>query len=60
MNFTDKYTTTAKINAEEDNIYIKDKIEKTKTILPVETFAIGELIEQLINKIEHTRCSLIR
>jgi hypothetical protein len=33
--------------------------EKDKTVLPLETFVIGEVIQDLINKIEHTRASLM-
>lgn len=60
MTFTEKYTTTDKIVAEEADKDITDKIEKTKTVLPLETFALGEVIQDLINKIEHTRCSLMK
>ena len=40
MNFKDKYTNTA---------------EKDKTPLSNDAYAIGEMIEKLINKIEHAR-----
>lgn len=51
MEFKDKYTTTATADP------IKDK---DKVVLSSDAFAIGEIIEQLINKIEHTRSSLMR
>lgn len=60
MPFLDKYTTNEKIIAD---TLLKEE-EKTgedkKTILSTDAFALREVIADLINKIEHTRLSLIR
>lgn len=61
MSITSKYTTVEKIDAENKAILKDDKIiptEINKTILSNDAFAITEMIEALINKIEHARVSL--
>lgn len=45
--FKDKYTTT-------------DNAEKDKIALTTDTYALGEMIQLLIDKIEHARVSLIK
>ena len=59
MVFSDKYTTSEKIAAEQADPEIKDKIEKDKTVLSNDAYAIGDIIQNLINKIEHTRSTLL-
>ena len=51
MRFTDKYMIEAEKSFPEN---------KDKKIIGDDAFAIGEVIEQLINKIEHVRSSLMR
>ena len=53
MNFIDNYT-TAELKAKEP------EKEKEKTILSNDAFAIGEIIDALIKKIEHARTSLMK
>ena len=53
MNFIDNYT-TAELKAKEP------EKEKDKTEVSNDAFAIGEIIDILIKKIEHARVSLIR
>jgi hypothetical protein len=48
MEFKDKYTTD-----------MNDK-DKTKKIITADTFALGDVIQDLINKIEHARSSLMK
>ena len=51
MTFKEEYTNTTK----------KDKMEnKKKKVISDDAFAIGDMIERLINKIEHSRLSLIK
>ena len=50
MRFEDKYINSSEKDAEK----IKDK-----KIITNDTFALGEVIQSLIDKIEHTRMSLI-
>lgn len=50
MRFEEKYVDSSEKDAEK----IKDK-----KIITDDTFAIGEVIQNLIDKIEHTRVSLI-
>jgi hypothetical protein len=57
--FKNRYTTNEKIDKEAKDETIKDKKEAAKTILSNDAYAISELVERLINKIEHTRCSLM-
>jgi len=61
MGFTDKYTTSEKITAE-TNVIILDKdlipVEKDKVVVSNDAFALGDVIQELINKIEHARVSL--
>ena len=67
MKFTDKYT-TADLIAKEAEAMLLDKelipVEKDKIVLPTETYVIGEVIDEviqsLINKIEHARTSLMK
>jgi len=59
MTFTNKYTTADMIKADELKPEKEQTKEKDKTVLPLETFVIGEVIQDLINKIEHTRASLM-
>jgi len=54
MEFKEAYTTIEKIAADKDNI------ENKKTTLSNDAFAIGEIIQSLISKIEHTRLSLLK
>ena len=54
MKFSEQYTTSEKITAD------KEGIEEKKTILTNDAFAIGDIIQALINKIEHARLSLIK
>jgi len=59
MNFKEVYTRTA------GEIFISyDKngkeIETPKILLSVDAYAIGEMISELINKIEHARTSFIK
>lgn len=44
--FTDKYTTNELIAAD----YSESKIEKEKTVLSNDAYAIGQLLECLINR----------
>ena len=53
ITFADVYTTSEKISAD------KAGIEGKKTILSNDAFAIAELIEKLMQKIEHTRRDLL-
>jgi len=52
MGFKDNYTTKDKFDTDQ----IK---EKDKVIVSVDTFAMGDVIDELIRKLEHTRLSLI-
>ena len=52
MDFNSKYTTEDKI--------LLDKEEEKKVTLSNDAFAIGEMIESLLNKIEQTRRSLMK
>lgn len=54
MNFNETYTTETKITAD-----TKGK-EAKKTKLSEDAFAIGNLLEQVFNKLEHLRISIIR
>ena len=59
MKHNDKYTTTEKKT--EDNKKPEDKrTETNKILLSNDAFAISEMIESLIDKIEHARRSMIR
>ena len=58
-NFTGRYTTDEKIDKEAKDPKIKDKVEAKKTILSNDAYALGEVLESLLNKIEHVRCSLM-
>ena len=60
MNFREEYTTNEKIAIEEKDEKIKEKIEKGKTVLSNDAYALGSMVEKLLNKIEHTRLSLIK
>lgn len=60
MEFKEKYTTQAKIDKipkEEKELLEK---ENKKQPLSNDAYAIGEMIENLINKIEHARVSSLR
>lgn len=75
MDFANTYTTTEKIekivvpipsvDAKPEEletiaeIQILKDLEVLKSILSNDSFAIGSMISQLINKIEHARVSLI-
>jgi len=50
MNFTDKYISQTEM---------AEKPDLKKIVITDDAFAIGELLQELINKIEHTRLSLI-
>jgi hypothetical protein len=50
MSFAEKYTSISEKDLSES---------KNKKIISDDAFAIGEMMEALINKIEHTRISLI-
>ena len=51
MTFKEEYTNTTE----------KGKMEnKKKKVISDDAFAIGDMIERLINKIEHSRLSLIK
>jgi len=52
------YTTAEKIEALIDDSE-SQKIEEAKTIISNDAFAITDLLNKLINKIEHARISLI-
>jgi len=57
----DKYTTQAILDAIKLDATIDEKEkakEEVKTILPTETYALCDMINSLINKIEHARTSL--
>ena len=55
----DKYTTSAKIAAiDAKDVELKAQ-EEAKTIISNDAFAVADLIDKLISKIEHTRLSLI-
>ena len=58
MEFKEKYTTSEKIQKETDKD-LKEK-EQKKTQVTNDAFAIGEMIENLISKIEHARISFLR
>ena len=60
MNFREEYTTNEKIAIEEKDEKIKEKIEKGKTVLSNDAYALGSMVEKLLNKIEHARVSLIK
>ena len=47
--FSEKYTTSDKIQKEKDDDTILVKVENKKTILTNDAMAIGELLELLIN-----------
>ena len=49
----DKYTTAKLVTAD------KEGIEVSKTVISDDAFAIVDLIDKLINKIEQTRSSLM-
>ena len=51
MVFKDNYTTAEKITADKDEIEIK------KTTLSNDAFAVGDMLQQLFNKLEHLRTS---
>lgn len=44
---------------EHDNLQVLYDTEQDKTILSTDAYAIADLIETLVNKIEHARLSLI-
>ena len=46
--FKDKYTTNEKINIEEKDEKVKEKVEKSKTILSNDAYAMGEVFEKSI------------
>ena len=50
MNFDEKYCSDSE-KAKEEN--------KDKKVISDDAFAVGDIIQNLINKIEHTRVSLI-
>jgi hypothetical protein len=54
MGLSDKYTTAAKIAAN------KNGIEEKKELLSSDAYAIGEMIDVLISKIEHVRLNLTK
>ena len=60
MNFKEEYTTNEKITIEEKDEKIKEKIEKGKTVLSNDAYAIGDIFTKLLDKIEQTRCSLLK
>jgi len=57
--FNEKYTTEEK-KTEDEKKPEKDQTEKNKTILSEDAFALGNVLQELVNKIEHTRVSLIK
>jgi hypothetical protein len=52
MKIDDKYTTNEKIKKEPEK-------EKGKTVVTNDAYLLGEAIDNLINKIEHARRSLM-
>jgi len=54
MEFKLAYTTAEKVSADKEGIEIK------KTILSNDAFALGELMELILNKLEHLRLSSIK
>ena len=51
MEFTDKYI------SEKENT---EKPDVKKVLISNDAFALGDIIQQLINKIEHARISMIK
>ena len=62
MNFQDKYTTLSKIievNLDKDATAGAKAAEDKKIVISEEAFLQAELTQNLINKIEHARVSLM-
>jgi hypothetical protein len=57
--FKSDYTTEKKISEKEKGSQ-EEAMEKKKTILNNEAYAIGEAVSTLIDKIEHIRMELIK
>jgi hypothetical protein len=56
MNFNEKY-----LNVETfDNLKAEEQAKEKRKVISNDAYAIGEVIETLINKIEHARLSLIK
>lgn len=64
MNFTDKYITTDKETQIAQQIPNEDPletpVEEPKLIISNDAYALGEMLQNLIDKIEHARCSLMK
>jgi hypothetical protein len=59
MEFRNSYTTTEKFEADK-LLDEKEQTEKNKILVSNDAFAIGDMIQNLIKKIEHARISLIK
>jgi len=60
MEFKEKYTTNEKIDTEAKDAEVKEKKEKTKTILSNDAYAVGEMVEQLKQTINSMRVFLAK
>jgi len=58
MKFNEKYTSTA-LKAEDDKKAEEEKTEKGKTELSNDAFAVGELLDSILSKLEQTRRNLL-
>jgi hypothetical protein len=58
-NFNGRYTTNEKIT-EDQKKPEKEQIEKGKTIITNEAYAVGEVVEQLMFKLESLRGLLVK
>jgi hypothetical protein len=56
----EKYTTTDKIAAADKISLDMGKIEKAKTVISNDAYSICDLINSLIDKLEHARASMIK
>jgi hypothetical protein len=54
--FSEKYSSLSSYEEKQE----KEKKEEKRIVLSDDAFAIGEIIEQLINKIEHARISIMQ
>jgi hypothetical protein len=59
MEFRNSYTTTEKFEADK-LLDEKEQTEQNKILVSNDAFAIGDMIQNLIKKIEHARISLIK
>jgi hypothetical protein len=58
-NFNGRYTTNEKIT-EDAKLEAKDQTEKGKTIITNDAYAVGEVVEQLMFKLESLRGLLVK